>query len=325
MYQLKITENTESLALQHFNNVKGHLLTDIQHFLAGKNRIIKKVKISIHGDKPSKDLLKQLSNEESLKELIVSHPDKLRGIISQLHPDAFNPKKNLNRILYHIFIVFGYEGKGFNKDAFYRQSQVGTCPYCNMADIHYTPAALSQTEKGVLDHFYPKEIYPILGLSFYNLIPSCSSCNDIQHKSNKDVTLNKKDTSLNPMRIINPYEYQDSNLFFDYNLKSYWENAKDCDVDILTDGDKKVGYNELLNLNVRYDTTLNRETVISIIRKLNRCPATYFDYLKKFPIPDDLINREFDDWGFHLRRDEIYKYPFNKFQLDILEKARANM
>ena len=29
MYQLKITKNTDALALQHFNNVKGRLLDDI--------------------------------------------------------------------------------------------------------------------------------------------------------------------------------------------------------------------------------------------------------------------------------------------------------
>ena len=127
------------------------------------------------------------------------------------------------------------------------------------------------------------------------------------------------------MRIINPYEYQDRNFFFDYNLKSHWENAGNSDVDILTAGDKEVGYNALLNLNGRYNTIQNRETVISIIRKLNRYPDTYFDYLNMLPIPDSLIKKEFDDWGFHLRRDEIYKYPFNKFKLDILEKARANM
>lgn len=326
MYQLKITENTDSLALQHFNDVKERLLTDIHHFLSGKHRIMRKVKIAIHGDRPSEDLLRHLSNEENLKELIVSHPDKLRDIISQLHPDAFDPEKKLNRILYHIFIVFGYEDDIFNKDIFYQQSEVVTCPYCNMADIHYTPAtALSRAEKGVLDHFYPKEIYPILGLSFYNLIPSCSSCNDVQHKSNKDVTSNKRNASLNPMHIINPYEYQDRNFFFDYNLKSHWESAKDNDVDILTDGDKKTGYNEILNLNVRYNTIQNRKTAISIIRKLNSRPDTYFDYLNHFPIPVNLINQEFDDWGFSLRRDEIYKYPFNKFKLDIFEKARAGI
>ena len=127
------------------------------------------------------------------------------------------------------------------------------------------------------------------------------------------------------MRIINPYEYQDRNFFFDYNLKSHWENAENSDVDILTAGDKEVGYNALLNLNGRYNTIQNRETVISIIRKLNRYPDTYFDYLNMLSIPASLIKKEFDDWGFHLRRDEIYKYPFNKFKLDILEKARANM
>lgn len=99
MYQLKITKNTERLALQHFNNVKGRLLIDIHHFLSGNYRTLRKETISIHGDKPSEDLLRYLSVEKNLKELIVSHPDKLRDIISKLHSDAFDPKKNLNRIL----------------------------------------------------------------------------------------------------------------------------------------------------------------------------------------------------------------------------------
>ena len=53
MYQLKITKNTDALALQHFNNVKGRLLDDINYFLSGKNRIMNKEKISILRDKPS--------------------------------------------------------------------------------------------------------------------------------------------------------------------------------------------------------------------------------------------------------------------------------
>ena len=46
MYQLKITKNTDALALQHFNNVKGRLLDDINYFLSGKNRIMNKEKIN---------------------------------------------------------------------------------------------------------------------------------------------------------------------------------------------------------------------------------------------------------------------------------------
>lgn len=62
-------------------------------------------------------------------------------------------------------------------------------------------------------------------------------------------------------------------------------------MDILTAGDKEVGYNALLNLNGRYNTIQNRETVISIIRKLNRYPDTYFDYLNMLSIPASLIKK----------------------------------
>lgn len=64
MYQLKITKNTDALALQHFNNVKGRLLDDINYFLSGKNRIMNKEKISILRDKPSEDLLRYLSKPQ---------------------------------------------------------------------------------------------------------------------------------------------------------------------------------------------------------------------------------------------------------------------
>lgn len=277
--------------MQHFNDVKERLLADIHHFLSGKHRIMRKVKIAIHGDKPSEDLLRHLSNEENLKEFIVSHPDKLRDIISQLHPDAFDPEKKLNRILYHIFIILDMKMIYLIRMVFTDKAkwEPVLIAIWQISIILLQQRCLRQ--KRSIGSFYPKEIYPMLGLSFYNLIPSCPSCNDVQHKSNKDVTSNKGDASLTSMRIINPYEYQDRNFFFDYNLKSHWENAGNSDVDILTAGDKEVGYNALLNLNGRYNTIQNRETVISIIRKLNRYPDTYFDYLNMLPIPASLIKK----------------------------------
>lgn len=198
--------------MQHFNDVKERLLADIHHFLSGKHRIMRKVKIAIHGDKPSEDLLRHLSNEENLKEFIVSHPDKLRDIISQLHPDAFDPEKKLNRILYHIFIILDM------KMIYLIRMVLPTKPSGNLSLLQYGRYPLYSCNSVVSDRkrsigsFYPKEIYPMLGLSFYNLIPSCPSCNDVQHKSNKDVTSNKGDASLTSMRIINPYEYQDRNF-----------------------------------------------------------------------------------------------------------------
>ncbi|WP_052957641.1 HNH endonuclease [Photobacterium kishitanii] len=51
------------------------------------------------------------------------------------------------------------------------------CPYCNR---NHTPV-ISNAERDFcrpeLDHFIPKSIYPMFAVSFYNLIPSCHSCN----------------------------------------------------------------------------------------------------------------------------------------------------
>jgi hypothetical protein len=37
-----------------------------------------------------------------------------------------------------------------------------------------------------IDHFYPKDKYPFLAVSFFNLIPSCLTCNGLSAMSNTD-------------------------------------------------------------------------------------------------------------------------------------------
>lgn len=76
-----------------------------------------------------------------------------------------------------------------------RRLNVKTCPYCNM---HYTLYAnenvkMKRKTKVVgitrfqFDHFFDKLHYPMLSMSFYNLIPSCAVCN--QGKSAKALSL----------------------------------------------------------------------------------------------------------------------------------------
>lgn len=62
-----------------------------------------------------------------------------------------------------------------------KQLNVKTCPYCNM---HYTLYANEKRVRSVqklarfqFDHFFDKSRYPMLSMSFYNLIPSCGVCN----------------------------------------------------------------------------------------------------------------------------------------------------
>lgn len=70
---------------------------------------------------------------------------------------------------------------------FFDKLNVRTCPYCNRG---YT---FTKYEKGCktrpeYDHFYDKADNPLLAVSFYNLVPSCHTCNHI--KLTKEIGIN---------------------------------------------------------------------------------------------------------------------------------------
>jgi hypothetical protein len=142
--------------------------------------------------------------------LIVAKPDSLTGIITMLknsNPDFFNPKDDENFVLRNIFINHCYDI--FSKFDFIERINIDTCPYCNRNYIYYL--SRSRKIKPQLDHFYPKSIYPFLGVSYYNLIPSCQTCNGFSAKEEKDPIRE---------RLINPYLIDSNNFRFTYNIRS---------------------------------------------------------------------------------------------------------
>lgn len=62
-----------------------------------------------------------------------------------------------------------------NAHYFFHELNIRTCPYCNR---HYT-FTLDENTKAApeFDHFYDKASHPLLAVSFYNLVPSCHTCN----------------------------------------------------------------------------------------------------------------------------------------------------
>lgn len=53
---------------------------------------------------------------------------------------------------------------------------INSCPYCNRQFVN-TYYSNSGKVRATLDHFYSQTIHPYFRISFYNLIPSCYSCN----------------------------------------------------------------------------------------------------------------------------------------------------
>lgn len=100
-------------------------------------------------------------------------------------------------------------GKKYSAFNLVKEIGLKTCPYCNRQFI--TVLEKKRISKGIhdiqkrrpaLDHFYPRSRYPIFGISFYNLIPSCSFCNS-SFKRDEDTTTE---------RYIHPYEEGYSNF-----------------------------------------------------------------------------------------------------------------
>ncbi len=78
-----------------------------------------------------------------------------------------------------------------------------TCPYCNYNKLDLVPkiGTAGVAKKNIayldLDHFFAKVQNPFFAVSFFNLIPSCHSCNSVD-KGSKEFTL---DTQIHPYFI----------------------------------------------------------------------------------------------------------------------------
>lgn len=78
---------------------------------------------------------------------------------------------------------------------FIEKINLKVCPYCNRNYIFNFKRKTSKQATAQLDHFYDKSKYAYFALCMYNLVPSCSTCN--QRKSSVDVLRNP---------IFNPYK-----------------------------------------------------------------------------------------------------------------------
>ena len=129
--------------------------------------------LKIHICAPPKNLTVQDARLKNLMPEVLNNPDQdgYRSFIPEV-----------NAIVKWIFDYDGFSKreKGYNAHSLVNNLNLSTCVYCNrqyitpVKDVKLRPA---------LDHFYPKSVYPILALCFFNLIPSCDICNSKFKKS----------------------------------------------------------------------------------------------------------------------------------------------
>ncbi|CCN38435.1 hypothetical protein VIBNIPon4_110019 [Vibrio nigripulchritudo POn4] len=126
-----------------------------------------------------------------VKEIVLLNPVDLERVYTCLL-NYYPISSSLNKMIYSIFNYDKHSSSNVDSiRQIFSTLDFKVCIYCNR---NYTSNFLSKGKSRptfTLDHFYQKEKFPILALSLYNLIPSCSVCNstikgsnDLEHYEN---------------------------------------------------------------------------------------------------------------------------------------------
>lgn len=197
------------------------------------------------------------------------------------------------------------------------------CPYCNRNYITYIDNEYTREIGPSYDHFFNKEKYKFLTLSFYNLIPSCYICNS-NLKSNKDFKLKSH---------INPYlEGFENDCTFDFDLmtKDYFGSRKISFKPKLIfsqfiDSEKKIkitGNITVFKLNQIYET--HEDSIEEIYKRFDISSPFYIGSISK--ILKELKTSEEEFYRYYFRNYyqsiDFNKRPLAKLDRDIYEKFK---
>lgn len=160
-----------------------------------------------------------LNNEDNLKKVLIGKPNELNLIKSKFTTTGL--KKSIKKLLnYDSWIDYSNNStyRYYNAYHLAKNLDIPTCVYCNRI---YTKTVISASGKKItrptFDHWFPKSKYPLLSLSFYNLIPSCSVCNSsVKGSIPFDLTTHFHPYYINPNEDFNytfSYEYVDYNKY----------------------------------------------------------------------------------------------------------------
>jgi len=305
MLSLKVDlSQADKYAQKRWDHLQKRLNRVISSKGLGKTKNRKTIKLSSAEIK----FLNSINTEQKLKEILSSIPSRLRDLICEF--EETNRKiraktSNINRVLYNVFVSNGYESTNFDGLKFVNDLGLQTCPYCNRAYIQ------SVSKRGVvrpqIDHFYPKSKYPYLGLSFYNLIPSCSVCNGTTAKGDKD---SFKDN------LISPYEIKTDDFKFSFEFTT----VEDLQVKL----DKKIDiHDDYFKLEdfYKHHSDIAHELYTKLYREETK---EHFESLQKslkgIGFDSDEVHR-FITCGY-LKDEDLHKRPLSKLIKDISEELR---
>lgn len=251
-------------------------------------------------------------NKWCLKNISVSGkkyslPDVIKADYSEIAEIAnvYNSRQIKMPKKYKKFIIDTLYKQRFPRKEFVEELQVTVCPYCNRNFVNST----YKRTMCDLDHFYDKETYPILAVSFHNLVPVCHACNHA--KASNAISYSPHNTKFNI----------DDLLSFDFYIGGidYWVDNKQIGIEI--DCSRELESN-VQELKLREVYQIHSDIVQECIKKAIMFNPDYMTdlfntYNGLFESEEELYRIVF---GNYMEESSYGKRPLSKLTKDILSK-----
>lgn len=285
---------------------------------------MKQIDLSIVNDNFLQNYFKQINTTEIKSSL---SDNKYKRIIDNLE---ILIKADLKTIQENLDLAEGYSKEELNEIKnvfnyashrqdekfmeFFKKLNIKSCPFCNNNYVYfYKKNGKKYNTIATLEHYYPKSKYPHLSLSFFNLIPSCNTCNS-KFKGSDKKHLGK---------ILHPYfEDFDKKAKFSVSIDSLPVN-KDIELEV-----------NLYSNNTRCKTSIDRFQLDKIYTEHNdiakeiwnkaqiynesRINELYESFYKELGYSkEDVKNMAFCNY---LHKNDINKRNHSKLTQDILKQ-----
>lgn len=326
--------NLDIVAVQHYNNRIGNLLSDGVNYHPTQS-LIGRIRVQRISDAAIPNQIRlnfwdYLLNDnfQNLYRVITSRPDTLKVIIGEIENICgvgfFSTDIDYERAVLTDFGVIVRDI--FNYDSYRNGTQCGSncqffnlsfCPYCNeqtiqvIEDLNGLSGIVRTRSLLQLDHFYPQSRHPYFAVSFFNLVPGCSVCN-AQLKGEKKFDV---DSHFNPFhnRLDDFFSFQIDSLLLEsendvflnlINKATYLDNA-------LTD----------FKILSRYKNIAHKRTVFKLFQsfknhspRINRSIAQQF---KGLFINESKRRILLEKYNVPVTQNEINKVHLGKLKRDI--------
>lgn len=240
--------------------------------------------------------------------------------------DRRNPgsTKKFLEIMMSLF-VDGFYGNRFFFDKGKHIDRVGidVCPYCGRNYVFSvnkrTMTNPNTRVKPQIDHFLPKKQYPYLALNYYNLIPSCTTCNEAPCKWTNDPI----DSDRAHEYLMQPYEFRPEDIVFGYIPTTKFYVDFSVYVSMTCDNtDLDEGYKGWLVLDKLYGRH-NGEVTRVYVQLESIVADKYKKYLKqKFKVPEPFLKQVPQMlFGYGLEDKLACQIPLHKFKKDIFRQV----